>query len=119
MRIYPLLVIIIIIIILSPTFGDSITRKLASRFSQNILRILDSKDPSDKEILKNAPSILEYLSKEAKDHFSGLENSLRSIGLSYKINPQIVRGLDYYNQTVFEISANELGAQTAIGAGGR
>lgn len=103
---------------LSPKLSQ-LSKESQIRFSQNILRILDSKDLGDKEILKNAPSILEYLSKEAKEHFSGLESSLQSIGISYKINPQIVRGLDYYNQTVFEISANELGAQNAIGAGGR
>ena len=89
------------------------------RFDKNPLRILDSKDPKDREILKDAPSILSCLSPDAKSHFEQLRSLLDAIKVPYRINDRIVRGLDYYAKTVFEVSANVLGAQNAIGGGGR
>ncbi|MEL7431699.1 MAG: histidine--tRNA ligase [Chlamydiota bacterium] len=97
----------------------SLSKDSQRRMEENILRILDSKDLGDREILQNAPSILDYLSPECKEHFSGVESTLRALNIPYKVHPHIVRGLDYYNQTVFEITASDLGAQNAIGAGGR
>ncbi len=89
------------------------------RLEKNPLRILDSKDPEDQALLKNAPSILEFLSPEDKAHFDNLCRSLEAIHIPYQINDRIVRGLDYYNRTVFEIVSADLGAQSTIGAGGR
>lgn len=89
------------------------------RFEKNPLRILDSKDPKDIEINKGAPSILDYLDAECKAHFEAIQNMLTSLGIPFAINSKLVRGLDYYNKTVFEITAGELGAQNSVGAGGR
>ncbi|PIS00672.1 MAG: histidine--tRNA ligase [Chlamydiae bacterium CG10_big_fil_rev_8_21_14_0_10_35_9] len=98
---------------------DSLSEESKVRFEKNILRIFDSKDPKDQEILQNAPSILDYLSDDAKKHFDGVCHLLEKINIPFEINPKIVRGLDYYNRTVFEITTEELGAQGTIGAGGR
>lgn len=89
------------------------------RFEKNPLRILDSKDAGDKKILEGAPSILSSLSGEAKEHFDDVRRLLDQISIPYEINDRIVRGLDYYNKTVFEITADVLGAQNALGGGGR
>ncbi len=89
------------------------------RFTKNILRILDSKDPNDQKILKEAPTLEQYLTPEAKAHFDRVLKLLDALQISYAVNPKLVRGLDYYNETVFEISSEVLGAQNAIGGGGR
>src|SRR3990167_6362931 len=89
------------------------------RFEKNPLRILDSKDPKDKEIIASAPSILDHLSPEAKEHFSSVCRSLDTLQIPYEVDPRIVRGLDYYNKTVFEIVSTDLGSQGTVGAGGR
>ena len=86
------------------------------RFETNPLRILDSKAEEDRKILQDAPSILDFLEGEAKEHFDGV---LSLLTMPYELNPRLVRGLDYYNNTVFEITAGELGAQNSIGGGGR
>jgi histidyl-tRNA synthetase len=90
-----------------------------TRFDTNPLRILDSKDPADIAIVANAPSILDYLSDECKAHFKRVQELLNSVNIPFQINDKLVRGLDYYNRTVFEIVAGELGAQNSIGGGGR
>lgn len=100
-------------------YYDKLSEDSQNRFKKNPLRILDSKDPQDKEILANAPSILEFLSPESKEHFARLLILLNSLNIPYEINDKMVRGLDYYNRTVFEIVADELGAQNSIGGGGR
>jgi histidyl-tRNA synthetase len=89
------------------------------RFETNPLRILDSKDPRDQEIVAQAPSILHFLDEESRDHFAQVQRFLDQLHIPYQINPLLVRGLDYYNKTVFEIVAGELGAQNSIGGGGR
>jgi len=89
------------------------------RFSKNILRILDSKDPEDKKVMENAPSILEYLNAESKDHFSKVCDLLKHLKQPFSVNPKLVRGLDYYTHTVFEVTSGELGAQNSLGGGGR
>lgn len=89
------------------------------RLEVNPLRILDSKDPRDKEIVAHAPSILDFLSEEARAHFEDLKRLLDLLHIPYQVNPLLVRGLDYYNKTVFEVVAGELGAQNSIGGGGR
>ncbi|MBI5273235.1 MAG: histidine--tRNA ligase [Chlamydiia bacterium] len=89
------------------------------RFEKNPLRILDSKDPKDREILKGAPSLLTHLSDSARSHFEALCHLLDRLEVPYRVDDRIVRGLDYYNKTVFEILSEGLGAQNTIGAGGR
>ena len=90
-----------------------------TRFEKNPLRILDSKDPKDREILIKAPSILQSLTPDARAHFDELRHLLDNNHIPYVVNDRIVRGLDYYNKTVFEVSAEVLGAQNAVGGGGR
>lgn len=89
------------------------------RFEKNPLRILDSKDPKDMELVKGAPSILDHLSASAKNHFEEVCRLLDLIRVPYHIDHRIVRGLDYYTKTVFEITAEGIGAQNAVGGGGR
>ncbi len=103
---------------LQPHF-EKLSADSKARFSKNILRVLDSKDPTDQTILQHAPSILTLLSQEAKEHFTRVQQLLDKLKIQYVLNPKLVRGLDYYNKTVFEITSGELGAQNSIGGGGR
>lgn len=103
---------------LKPYFAE-LSQDSKTRFEKNPLRILDSKDPKDKEIVKEAPSILNHLTAEAKSHFENLCTCLQEMKIPFVIDDRIVRGLDYYNKTVFEVMAEGLGAQNTIGAGGR
>lgn len=89
------------------------------RFGKNPLRVLDSKDERDIEVTNSAPSILDFLDRESIDHFEGVKNILTKLKIDFVINPKLVRGLDYYNHTVFEFQSSELGAQDSIGGGGR
>ncbi len=89
------------------------------RFTKNVLRILDSKDPNDQKILQEAPVLSDFLTDNAKIHFANVLKSLKELKIDYIINDKLVRGLDYYTQTVFEVTTEVLGAQNAIGAGGR
>jgi histidyl-tRNA synthetase len=89
------------------------------RFTKNVLRILDSKESQDQALLENAPSILDFLSDEAKGHFEAVLQLLKQQKISYVVTPKLVRGLDYYNKTVFEVSSEALGAHNTLGAGGR
>jgi histidyl-tRNA synthetase len=90
-----------------------------TRFHKNPLRILDSKNLKDQEIVKNAPQILDYLDEENRDHFEQVKKCLKALNIPFEVNPLLVRGLDYYNKTVFEIVSTSLGAQNSIGGGGR
>ena len=89
------------------------------RLRRNPLRILDSKDPKTQEIARNAPSILDYLSKESLAHFEQVQYLLTELGITYQINSSLVRGLDYYTHTAFEIQSADLGAQSTVCGGGR
>ena len=89
------------------------------RFEVNPLRILDSKDENDIEIVKGAPSILDFLGPESKAHFARVQNILSHLNITYEVNPKLVRGLDYYNNTVFEITSSHLGSQNSLAGGGR
>ncbi|MEX0952107.1 MAG: histidine--tRNA ligase [Gammaproteobacteria bacterium] len=89
------------------------------RLQQNPLRILDSKNPAMQMLIKNAPALSDHLDSESAEHFAGLCSMLDNIGISYQINPRLVRGLDYYNRTVFEWTTTRLGAQGTVCAGGR
>ena len=90
-----------------------------SRLETNPLRVLDSKDESTRAVLDEAPSIGEFLSKESKHHFATVRKGLESLGVPYEVDERIVRGLDYYTSTVFEARSGALGAQDAVGSGGR
>jgi histidyl-tRNA synthetase len=90
-----------------------------NRLTRNPLRILDSKDSTTQAILENAPSILEYLSPESKNRFERVRSLLEDLSISCTINSRLVRGLDYYTHTVFEIQSEHLGAQATVCAGGR
>jgi len=89
------------------------------RLEQNPLRILDSKNPEMQAIVEAAPVMLEYLDEASVSHFEGLKALLDVAGVSYTINPRLVRGLDYYSRTVFEWVTDALGAQGAVCSGGR
>lgn len=98
---------------------EGLNQEALHRMHKNPLRLLDSKDPSVQKILKEAPLLSEYLNDESKAHFLTLCQFLDESGISYRVNPRLVRGLDYYNKTVFEWVTSHLGAQGAICAGGR
>jgi histidyl-tRNA synthetase len=100
-------------------YFDELSTDSKQRFETNPLRILDSKDPKDQELVASAPSILDYLSETSKAHFESIKKLLDSLHISYQVNSRLVRGLDYYNETVFEVVAGELGAQNSICGGGR
>jgi histidyl-tRNA synthetase len=85
----------------------------------NPLRVLDSKNPAMREVVAGAPRLLDDLSDEAASHFEGVQTILRNAGVTCEINPRLVRGLDYYNYTVFEWITERLGAQGTVCAGGR
>lgn len=89
------------------------------RLQTNPLRILDSKHPAMQSVIAEAPSLLDHLDKESQTHFAALQDLLDRAGIAYAINPRLVRGLDYYSQTVFEWVTDTLGAQGTICAGGR
>jgi len=89
------------------------------RLESNPLRVLDSKNPAMKEMLDNAPALIDHLDDESRQQFDKLKASLDAVGVQYTINPRLVRGLDYYCKTVFEWVTDELGAQGTICAGGR
>jgi histidyl-tRNA synthetase len=84
-----------------------------------MMRILDSKDPKDQEILRHAPIVLDYLKPAAKAHFEKVLSLLTDLKIPHVVTPKLVRGLDYYNNTVFEITSGQLGAQNSVGGGGR
>jgi len=89
------------------------------RLERNTLRILDSKDPRDLDVLTQAPTMDAYLCEACQEHFAVLRTLLESMGIRALHNPHIVRGLDYYTRTVFEISSSALGAQNSVCGGGR
>lgn len=89
------------------------------RLTRNPLRILDSKDERTKEISLNAPSILDHLGVDSKRHFDQVLQLLTDLGITYQLNPRLVRGLDYYTHTAFEIISDDLGAQATVCGGGR
>ncbi|WP_295884306.1 histidine--tRNA ligase [uncultured Thiohalocapsa sp.] len=89
------------------------------RLDTNPLRVLDSKNPDLAPVIAAAPSLLDYLGEASRAHFDGLCAGLDAAGIAYQINPRLVRGLDYYNRTVFEWITDALGAQGTVCAGGR
>jgi histidyl-tRNA synthetase len=89
------------------------------RLEGNPLRILDSKNPEMRDIIAGAPLLTDHLDPESREHFDALCAALESVGIAFRINPRLVRGLDYYTRTVFEWITDALGAQDAVCSGGR
>jgi len=89
------------------------------RLEANPMRILDSKNPEMQQLIAGAPLLTEHLDAESREHFDAVCNALRALGIDFKINPRLVRGLDYYSRTVFEWITDALGAQDAVCSGGR
>ncbi|MFL6674130.1 MAG: histidine--tRNA ligase [Massilia sp.] len=99
--------------------SDVLDAEARRRLHANPLRILDTKNPAMQDLVNQAPKLLDYLGEESLAHFEGLKKILDRNAVQYTVNPRLVRGLDYYNRTVFEWVTDELGAQGTICAGGR
>jgi histidyl-tRNA synthetase len=89
------------------------------RTETNPMRVLDSKDERDSEVIHRAPLLTDYLSSDDREHFASLQELLRGSGIEFHLDPLLVRGLDYYSRTVFEMTSADLGAQDALCGGGR
>ena len=100
-------------------FKDELDKDSQDRLTRNPLRILDSKDKRTQEIVTDAPSLLDFLSDDSQKHFDGVQQLLTNLGIAFNINPRLVRGLDYYTHTAFEIQSSDLGAQATVCGGGR
>ena len=102
-------------------FIGSLCEDCQERFLKNPLRILDCKVDADKDIMKNAPQMIDYLNDSSREHFLKVQEYLRAMNIDFVVNPRIVRGLDYYTHTVFEVEASVegFGSSNVLGAGGR
>ncbi|HSP87023.1 MAG TPA: histidine--tRNA ligase [Ignavibacteriaceae bacterium] len=98
---------------------EKLSEESRKRFDKNILRIFDSKDENDKRIMKDAPLILDHLDEESKNSFEIVKESLRRSDIPFRPDPYLVRGLDYYTKTTFEILSGKVGSQNALCGGGR
>ena len=98
---------------------DLMSEEEKERLVKNPLRILDTKNQALQDVLDGAPKLLDYLDDESREHFAQLCDLLDAVGIQYEINPKLVRGLDYYNKTVFEWVTSALGAQGTVCGGGR
>ena len=100
-------------------YRDTLCEDCKSRLERNPMRLLDCKVLHDHEIAEGAPMMPDYLCEECREHFEGVKEYLDANGVAYTVNPTIVRGLDYYTKTVFEFLSGDIGAQSAVCAGGR
>jgi histidyl-tRNA synthetase len=100
-------------------YGSLLGEDSRRRLERNPLRVLDSKDPADREAIESAPAFSSVLCDACRMHFETLQQYLSAAGIGFAVDPRIVRGLDYYDRTVFEISSTALGAQSAVCGGGR
>lgn len=98
---------------------DELDEDSVRRLATNPLRILDSKIPQTQAVVNDAPSLTEFLSEHSRQHLHDLQTYLDALGIAYQLNPKMVRGLDYYNDTVFEFICDEFGAQATVCGGGR
>jgi histidyl-tRNA synthetase len=98
---------------------DKLSEDSQRRLTENPLRILDSKDPRDQEAIQGAPPAGESLSDKSRKHFDRVQELLAASKVPFEVNPNLVRGFDYYTETLWEVTASGLGAQNAIGGGGR
>ncbi len=99
--------------------ADTLDDEARARLDTNPLRVLDSKNPAVQAVVANAPALADYLSEDDRANFAEVQSLLTAAGVPFIVNPQLVRGLDYYNRTVFEWVTTALGAQGTICAGGR
>ena len=100
-------------------YSDQLSDISKKRYENNPLRILDTKDKNEKKIIESAPSILDYLSEPELNHFNQVKRYLDKLGIPYTVDKGLVRGLDYYTMTTFEIRTNSIGSQDALCGGGR
>ncbi len=101
-------------------YRDEMSEESRNRLDVNPMRCLDSKDEKDQELFRDAPTLLDYLNTECADHFDEVRRGLDALGVRYEVNPRLVRGLDYYTKTAFEVRCETLdGAIKTIGGGGR
>ena len=98
---------------------DKLSGDSRKRLDQNVLRIFDSKVESDQEILKSAPFLIDYIDEESRTDFEVVKNLLKQSNIPFEIDPKLVRGLDYYTKTTFEIVSGKVGSQSALCGGGR
>ncbi|MEX0823031.1 MAG: histidine--tRNA ligase [Balneolaceae bacterium] len=103
---------------LKPNF-KKLSEVSQKRYEKNPLRILDSKEEEDQPFIKSAPVITDYLNETSKQHYSKVKEYLSELGISFEEDPYLVRGMDYYTQTAFELISPDLGAQDALAGGGR
>src|SRR5690606_14587244 len=98
---------------------DILDEEAQRRMYTNPLRVLDTKNPAMQDMADNAPRLFDFLGDESLAHFQGVCDRLQDAGIEYRLNPRLVRGLDYYNLTVFEWVTDRLGAQGTVCGGGR
>ena len=98
---------------------DQLDADSQARLTTNPLRILDSKNPATQALLEQAPTLADALSPDSSHRFAAVQEGLTALGISYRLNPRLVRGLDYYGHTAFEITSDQLGAQATVCGGGR
>jgi histidyl-tRNA synthetase len=98
---------------------DELSEESRKRFETNILRIFDSKIEVDQQIMKDAPLLIDYLDEQSKNDFDVVKNYLAKVGIPFEVDPALVRGLDYYTKTTFEIVSGSVGSQSALCGGGR
>jgi len=103
---------------LTPHF-DKFSEESKKRFETNILRLFDSKAENDQQIMEDAPLLIEYLDDASLEHFEGVKQTLLDSGIPFEIDPKLVRGLDYYTHTTFEVISGSVGSQSALCGGGR
>ncbi len=105
------------------TFAEPLVSQMSEdnkrRFEQNPLRMLDSKDERDQQLLADAPIVTDFLDDPSRAHFETLQSLLTTLGIEYKLDPFLVRGFDYYTRTLFEIESPDVGAQSSLAGGGR
>lgn len=100
-------------------YKDELDSDSQDRLERNPLRILDSKNERTQKIVEAAPLLIDYLGTESQRHFAKVQQLLTDLGINFRLNPRLVRGLDYYTHTAFEIQSDDLGAQATVCAGGR
>ncbi|MFZ1518560.1 MAG: histidine--tRNA ligase [Ignavibacteriaceae bacterium] len=98
---------------------EKLSEESRKRFDTNILRIFDSKIEVDQKIIKDAPLLIDYLDEQSKNDFEVVKNYLTKVGIPFEVDPALVRGLDYYTKTTFEIVSGSVGSQSALCGGGR
>jgi histidyl-tRNA synthetase len=99
--------------------ADALDEDARRRLHSNPLRILDSKNPAMQALIEGAPRLIDFLGEGSRAHFQAVQETLDAVGLAYRVNPRLVRGMDYYNLTVFEWVTDQLGSQGTVCGGGR